>query len=378
MTKTHDKTFKVVCVLFSCSLLWGCNATTQKPTDSFGKVDNLTELVVADEKTGELQRILKVGQEWAERSTSDKGSDTILSLQKVASVGNYFDYYSVGNEDQFVVSLLNSNDDASKGSDIWIFGRGKTRVTNTNHVNRDPSFSQDGKFVYFVSERGKTQFSPEDQSSYVWRTPSTGGGITRIGSPAYEYKEPRHRMMKNGESMILMTTKDFYGNSEYIWYMNSNGMLPTQLKRGYDSRWLDDDSIVFAAIDDNSGLSTIWSSNLNGTELTQLVSDSEMHCLQPSPDPTGRFIAFTKEVSPALLEKLQKGSEKADYRRLSTSELRDVYLYDTRTGLSTQVTTNLSRDDLPMWSPDGRYLYIRSSRGLSWNIWRLDVAGVVD
>lgn len=62
--------------------------------------------------------------------------------------------------------------------------------------------------------------------------------------------------------------------------------------------------------------------------------------------------------------------------RVDAPETRDVYVYDTQTGLSQQLTTNASRDDMPRWSADGSSLMFRSTRGVGWNIWRVD-AGTI-
>jgi Tol biopolymer transport system component len=64
-------------------------------------------------------------------------------------------------------------------------------------------------------------------------------------------------------------------------------------------------------------------------------------------------------------------------KRIDPPETRDIYVYDRRTGLSQQLTTNSSRDDMPRWSADGSYLMFRSTRGVGWNIWRVDTSTIL-
>ena len=42
----------------------------------------------------------------------------------------------------------------------------------------------------------------------------------------------------------------------------------------------------------------------------------------------------------------------------------------------TQLTTNGSLDDHPVWDPKGRYIYFRSNRGGFLEIWRTDVQDI--
>ena len=140
--------------------------------------------------------------------------------------------------------------------------------------------------------------------------------------------------------------------------MNKNGALPTQLKQGEYASWIDDNTILFSAKDDTTGLYTIWTTKTDGSSLTQIIADNRMDCIAPEMSPDGKYIAFVKQLP--------------NKTSLSTEmQSRDIYIFNTKDYLTQQVTTNRSRDDMPHWSNSGEHLYFRSSRGVSWNIWRI-------
>ncbi|MBW1989176.1 MAG: PD40 domain-containing protein [Deltaproteobacteria bacterium] len=309
----------------------------------------IREVAVTD--NGVTTVTVEKAEEVAERSTVDKDAESLMAPQRYADIGSYFQNYAVNKKDEVVLSIFNQ--EGHDGSDLWVYKTGKMRLTKTNYFHWDPAFSADGQSVYFVSDKGRVPRSASDQACYLWKVRSTGfGGLTRIGTPAYRYYSPAES--PDGEH-ILVTCQEFMGNSHFLWYMKSNGALPTQLKQGQAGQWLDNQTIIFQAPDENTGLQTIWTCKIDGSVLTQILSDSEMLCIQPAPSPDGKYVAYVKQ-------------------KPGKPESRDVYIMNLKDGLSQQLTTNKSRDDLPHWSADGKYLYFRSSRGLAWNLWRLDTS----
>ena len=269
-------------------------------------------------------------------------------------MGNsFFSSYDIGSKNEVIASIYNQS--GKNGSDLWIFKNGKIRLTKTNYNNNYPSFSSNGKYVYFVADRGRQNTSRYDQNSYIWRMPSNGGGgLTRIGTPSYRFLNP---IESPDGTKILFSSREFYDNSPFIWYEKRNGSLPTQLKQGVNASWLDNNTIIFSAKDENTGFYSIWTADIDGSNLTQIIYDNEMDCLFPEADPFGQYIAYVKQ-RPNNIKSVERQS-------------RDIYIYHLKENLSQQITTNISRDDMPHWSPEGDYLYFRSSRGLAWSIWRL-------
>lgn len=326
----------------------GCQTTKDTSGIETGEIIYLEKQSTKDEKTGEIVTTLIRKLEIAERSVADKGAESLLTAQKVASPGGVFSSFEIGPEDKIAITIYNQ--EGTNGSDIWIYSQGRSRLTKTTHFNFWPNFSKDGKYIYFASSRGKSAYGPYDQNSYIWRMPANGGGgITRIGTPVFECINP---IESPNSELLLYSSKEYYGNSPFVWYSTNTGNLPTQLTQGTDAEWVNDGKIIFSQRDENTGLSTIWTTNLDGTELTQIISDPEMDCISPSVSPDSQLVAYVKQ-------------------KPDQPTTRDIFIYNNSTGLSQQITTNTSRDDMPKWASDGSSLYFRSTRGVAWNIWRI-------
>lgn len=333
-------------------ILAACGTTSTGPELPATAPVTVIEQEERVDEEGRISITVERMEELAERSTADKGAESLVTAQRVAQVGSPFSFFDVGADDRIAVAAFNQ--EGTQGSDIWVYAVGRTRITNTNYFNDAPSFSRDGRFLYSVSTRGKFRFDQYDQSAYIWRMPARGGGgITRIGSAVYQYDTPTES--PDGR-FLLYSAREFYANSPFIWYAQVNGSLPTQLGKGVHPRWLDDSSIIFADQDESTGLYTIWTMDLDGGDLTQIIADPKLDCLYPAPQPGGPLVAYVKQTPDA-------------------PATRDIYLFNQENGLSQQLTTNISRDDMPRWSSDGKSLYFRSTRGLAWNIWRIP-AGV--
>lgn len=333
----------------TATLFTGC-ATPKIDKKLFGNVSYILQREQEDPKTNVTSVVDKEYVEIAAKSLVDGEQDTSSTPQLVAEIGTYFSHYDVNDDKGVLVSIPNVA--PHKGSDLWIVKTGKARLTNTNYHHHTPSFSDNGEWVLFSSRRGKVIVSEYSQDSFIWRMKSNAtGGITQVGSPNYLYRNPQY---SSDQSKILTEMISLKGEKPYIWYMESNGSLPTQLTPGENPSWLNDDTIVFCAKDNVSGKYCIWTTKLDGSLLTQLICDPRFDCIQPAPHPHGRYIAFVKQPSGA-----------------TTKASRDIFVYNIENGQVQQITTNKSRDDLPNWSDDGSMLYFRSSRGLSWNVWRV-------
>jgi len=322
-----------------------------------GTVTAFYEEEILNPEKGTLVITSEARKESAEKGTADQGMETLLTPQKYAQVGRFFLSYDMGPANRIVLSIPNLSEESGKqagpfrGSDLWIFhSAGNTRLTKTGFFHNDPRFSQEGDFIYFASRRGVAVETTEDRKCYLWRIPSlSAGGLTRIGSPAFSCHGPAE---SPDGTKLLYGERETWEDTPALWYARVNGTLPTRLTEGIDGIWLDNDTVLFSAPDDNTGRAAIWTIRTDGSLLTQIAADTERDCFQPRADPSGRYIAFTKQLP-------------------GKPETADIHVLGLRDYLTRQITTNMSRDDMPRWSRDGKYIYFRSSRGLGWNIWRV-------
>lgn len=346
-------------ILILVVLLSACAASVRTEVPK-GTVTVFYEKETLNPEKGTLAVVAASRKEAAEKGTADEGLETLLTPQKYARVGRFFFSYALGPENMVVLSLPNPADEKKKesgpfrGSDVWIFrSSGNIRLTKTVFFHIDPSFSSGGDFIYFASRRGAATERTDEQKYHIWRIPSlSSGGLTRIGFPAFSYQGP---VESPDGKKLLYSGREVYEDVPALWYAEVNGALPTRLTGGVDGGWIDNETILFAAPDDDTGRYALWTCRIDGSLLTQIAADAEKDCFQPCVDPSGRYIAFTKQVP-------------------GKPETADIYVLGLRDYLTRQLTTNLSRDDMPRWSRDGKFIYFRSSRGLGWNIWRIPAA----
>ncbi len=150
-----------------------------------------------------------------------------------------------------------------------------------------------------------------------------------------------------------------------------------------DARFLPDGGSLLT-LSDESGEVELWrlpADGVGGRE--QLTTDGTILRWEAVPSPDGRWIAHTDKdqrlwVLDAAAKTSRKVAESAydDFRDLAWSpdsrwlayveaganQLRRVVLYDTKTQATTPVTTDRYSSFSPVWSPDGKWLWLLSDR----------------
>ncbi len=243
---------------------------------------------------------------------------------------------------------------------IWKQGIGsfaKTRVTYGNKLDLYPSFSPDGKYIYFNSNR-------TSDNSTIWRISSLGsGGLTKVTNTQAEDYAVSY--IPN-ESRLAYTSFPPGANSPQIWTVNLDGSLQTQLREGdFPVASPDGKKLLFVREDTNSEFTRgsrkyhpkqIWVMSTDGGNETQLTPNSTFNCIDPRWSPDGEWIVYSSD-------------EATDSKGRNNY---DIWLMKADGSNLTQLTTNGSRDDSPCWDREGKSVYFRSNRGGFWNIWRFE------
>jgi hypothetical protein len=237
---------------------------------------------------------------------------------------------------------------------IGIQGGGVTIVTDSIFIDKDPSITSDGKYIYFASSRDGDKFT-------IWRVklePPVGTGLTRITSTVFADDEVNVSWATENPKIVyssLGPTANIY--EKQIWTANLDGTLPTQFRYGQNPKWSPDGKkIVFSRIDNKTGWYKIWIMNADGTDQTQLTFD-EFDDIHPAFSPDGKYIAYASTFG--LDNKMRHNY--------------DIWVMKSDGTMKTQLTTNGSEDIYPIWAPDGKSIYFVSNRGGCWNIWKIDI-----
>lgn len=262
---------------------------------------------------------------------------------------------------------------------VEVDGGGVQHITSENFQDLFPSFSNDGRSLLFCSNRRRA-----DATDILKINAYGRGGISNI------YVDHRGaRAVKANQSQDGVITFALYPAGwntiadVQIWTVGGSSKFPTQIARGIQPQISPNGKqIVFIGTDGN-----VWSVNSDGTGATQLTQGadqilaryrkkllwSELAQFQsyqsqgkllrhvhpfsyPSWSPDGRWILYTS-------------MEGNDATGRPNEDIWVMYRDGTR---KKQLTTNGSVDRYPVMSPDHRYVYFMSNRGLKWAIWRIE------
>ncbi|MCP5049122.1 MAG: peptidase S41 [bacterium] len=195
---------------------------------------------------------------------------------------------------------------------------GGTAIALTRHSAHDfnPVWSPDGKSIAFASSR----FGNFD----IFLIPSSGGRATRL----------------------TFHSRDDYPTS---FSPDGKGVL-------FYSYRLDAAS---ASLYPTSALNELYRVSISGGLPKQVLSTPAEDAV-PSRDQ--RYILYHD----------RKGYENTWRKHHTSAVTRDIWLYDSKTGKHTQLTTFAGEDRNPMWSTDEQSIYYLSEKSGSFNIWKMD------
>lgn len=227
----------------------------------------------------------------------------------------------------------------------------KTRITYGNRTDLYPAFNPGGKDLLFSSNR--TGPNPT-----LWRISlAGGGGITKITNTLAEDYAP---CVAPDESVIVYASNPPGAEEPQIWTVGYNGLLPTQLRVGRSAYVSPDGArILFVRFDKDSRKRQLWAMRMDGSEETQLTSNTDFDVEDARWSPDGEKIIYAS-------------NEGVDSRKRRNF---DIWILDADGTSKTQLTTNGSHDDSPCWDRKGKFIYFRSNRGGAWNIWRFEPVG---
>ena len=225
--------------------------------------------------------------------------------------------------------------------------RAKTSITLPDGLNVTPSFTPDGQYLIFSSNR-----SGEGQD--LWRKRADGaGGITQVTtSTAFDYSPS---VATDGETIVFQSHR-VNNLSAHIWSVNMNGGLLTQLSAGASPKVSPDGRrIAFVKRDPKTNSRSIWLMQIDGSGQTQ-VSTRDAEDMDPSWHPSGRYIIFSSNAA-----RDEEGNRNFDIWMMNADGTNRV-----------QLTSNISHDDAPVFDQTGRRVVFRSNRGGFWNLYAFE------
>lgn len=253
-----------------------------------------------------------------------------------------------------ILEEFTKNDKTDFRANIWqlntsVAGAPRKAVTQGDFFDIHPNPSVDGETLYFSTNRnGRLS---------VWNLNMNGkGGLRTVTSGNTADYSPA--LKPKTDHIFYSAVIPGSSTPAYIWNKLSSGGMPEQLTEGYDSQWNPAGTkllYIKGSLKDNKA--RIWVCDPDGSNQTQISSGSgDFNDIDARWSTDGKKIIFSSNRS------LLKGEHNYD-----------IYIMDADGGNLTQLTTNACRDDKPVFAPDGKTVFFRSNRGLSWDIWTMEI-----
>ena len=253
-----------------------------------------------------------------------------------------------------ILEELNNNNKTEYRSNIWqlntsLAGAPRKAVTQGDYFDIHPNPSVDGNTLYFSTTR--------NGRLGIWNLKLDGKGGLRtvtMGNTA-DYSPA---LKPETDHIYWAAILPGSNAPAYIWNKPANGGMPEQLTEGHAPQWNPDGTkLLFIKGDIRKNKSRIWICDADGGNQTQLSTGSgDFNDIDATWSKDGKKIIFSSNRS------IIKG--KNNY---------DIYIMDIDGGNLTQLTTNGSHDDKPVFAPDGETVFFRSNRGLVWDIWTMKI-----
>lgn len=226
-------------------------------------------------------------------------------------------------------------------------GGGMTELTSGQWLDTDAVLSPDGH-VYFSSDRLR-KFGRD-----IFRISSTRTSAIAVIRQTPEGLNYEPSVGDNG--MLAYTYRPIYSaqlsSPPHIWTMGGQNQYPTQLREG-SMPALSPDGEKIAYIGNDRQLWKIPVLGQNPVQLTNTNSPDGKR--DPTWSPDGNYILYASDEA-------KDSQDVANY---------DIWMIEANGVNPRQLTTNGSRDILPLVSPDQRYIYFVSNRGFKEGIWRI-------
>ena len=230
---------------------------------------------------------------------------------------------------------------------------GANILSDGKSLDLSPSFWPDGSQIVFSSNRAGRKLS-------VWQMSATG--------------EPGVTQLTSGDTTDLWPTVDsdpkprlFYealvdSRSDPRLYETRLGTTTrtdlTQLGGEQPRVSPKADAVVFTMSNEKTGKREIYKMSDHGGGIVNLTNQPEFDCFDPVWSNDGSRIAFVSD----------RGADEDGRNNY------DIWVIElAHPDKPIRVTSNGSWDDSPAWDPGGKYIYFRSNRGGSWQVWKAAV-----
>jgi hypothetical protein len=267
------------------------------------------------------------------------------------------------------------------GANLHIAGvnqGGIQHITSENFRDMFPSFTADGKFLLFSSNRRRA--NSEDLLMMNWQERT---GIVNVYLDNRDGRALRPTQSKEGIIGFCLEVADPQDPNQRftIWTLGGPNKYPTLIGTGSQpSISPDGKRMAYIGADGN-----LWVINVDGAQATQLTFGAEQiikrYKESLSPEEQKWYERVVDELGVAEKQPYSYPSWSADGSQIVYTAMEgsdpsgrpneDIWVMGFDGSNKRQMTTNGSIDRYPLLSPDGKHIYFMSNRGGQWAIWRI-------
>ena len=253
-----------------------------------------------------------------------------------------------------VTSILEEYEENGKiqyRANLWILdssvaGAPRRAATTGNFFDITANASVDGKTLYFSSTR--------NGRLAIWSlNMKTMSGLRLLTNANTADYSPA--INPSATELLYTAVLPGVANPAYLWSKPADGNgMPSQLREGYNAVWSPDGKkCLYVKGSMAKNQAKIWVMDANGGNITQLsTGPGSYNDIDPRWSTDGKRIVFASN----------RGTVKGHQNY-------DIWIMDADGQHITQLTTNSSCDDKPVFAPDNKTVFFRSNRGLVWDIW---------
>jgi len=260
---------------------------------------------------------------------------------------------------------------------VSISAGGIEHITSENFRDMFPSFSSDGQYLFFSSNRRRA-----DSEDILRISAQHRSGISDI----YVHRDARlmrPTQARDGTVAFCMEVPNALDAKQRftVWTLGGSNQFPTQIQIGSQPAISPDGKrIAYIGADGN-----LWVVNIDGSQATQLSFGAdkivERYKSSLSQEELTRYESFVGQFGFPEKMPFSYPSWSADGQRIAYTGMEgsdatgrpneDIWIMDYDGANKQQLTTNGSIDRYPLLSPDGKWVYFMSNRGGRWAIWRI-------
>ena len=261
---------------------------------------------------------------------------------------------------------------------VSVNGGGIQHITTENFQDLFPFFTERGDNLLFCSNRRRANSTDILRVSAAAR-----GGIADIYTDQRGARAIKPTEARDGTIAFALYPRGWnYPGDAQIWTVGGPNQFPTQIANGIQPQ-ISPDGRYIAYIGEDGNL---WVVRSNGTQATQLTFSAGMILAQFKDSLQGielvqyeiheRRAALLRYYHPYSYPSWDKDASRILYSSMMASDAtgrpnEDLWIMNADGSAVLQLTTNGSVDRFPLMSPDEKYVYFMSNRGLKWAIWRI-------